>query len=133
MAFITENNFIYYGKQCLSTDIEIPDAPDQFHDWNGTEWVLNTERKLLADRNAAKAARSQAVENIKVTTSSNKVFDGDEISQTRMTRAIIAMQATATPDVSWVLADNTVTTATLQELTEALALSGAEQARLWVL
>jgi len=34
--------------------------------------------------------------------------------------------------VTWVLADNTVIEATAAELREALALAGAEQAKLWV-
>lgn len=94
--------------------------------------------KLAADaakvaREQAKAARLSQVESIKVTTSSGKTFDGDETSQTRMARAIIALQATGTPTVTWVLADNTPTEATVPELVEALALAGAAQAAVWVL
>lgn len=80
-----------------------------------------------------KQARSEAVNNIKVTTTSGNVFDGDETSQARMARAILGLES-AGPDatVTWVLADNTPTQATALELREALALAGAEQARLWV-
>jgi len=84
-------------------------------------------------RDAAKAARSQAVEVIKVTTAAGNTFDGDEISQGRMARAIIALQATSTPTVTWVLADNSTIQASAAELTDALALAGAAQAALWVL
>lgn len=83
-------------------------------------------------RQAAKAARAEAVEAIQVTTAAGNTFDGDEISQGRMARAIIALQATGTPSVVWVLADNTVIDATVAELVEALALAGAEQAAMWV-
>lgn len=80
-----------------------------------------------------KQARSEAVNNIKVTTTSGNVFDGDETSQARMARAILGLEAIG-PDavVTWVLADNSVIEATAAELREALALSGAEQAKLWV-
>ena len=39
----------------------------------------------------------------------------------------------ALDQLAWVLADNTVIQASSAELTEALTLAGAEQARLWVL
>lgn len=84
-------------------------------------------------RAAAKARRAEAVGSIVVTTQAGHAFDGDETSQGRMARAIIALQATGTPAVRWVLADNTVIDAPLAELVEALALSGAAQAALWVL
>ena len=84
-------------------------------------------------RAQAKAARAQAVEAITVTTAAGNVFDGDETSQNRMARAVIALHATGTPSITWTLADNTTTQATAAELTEALALAGAAQSALWTL
>ena len=84
-------------------------------------------------REEAKAARSVAVENIKVTTAAGNTFDGDETSQTRMSRAILVLSTGAAASVPWVLADNTVIQADIAELTEALALAGAAQAALWVI
>lgn len=95
--------------------------------------AANQAAASAAQRQAAKAARALAVENIKVTTSAGNTFDGDETSQARMSRAILLLSAGVAPSVPWVLADNTVIQATAAELTEALALAGAEQARLWVL
>ena len=79
-----------------------------------------------------KATRTEAVARIRVTTASGKAFDGDETSQTRMARAVVALQAAGQAETLWVLADNTPTAVTLDELAEALALAGAEQTRLWV-
>ena len=79
-----------------------------------------------------KATREEAVARIRVTTSSGKTFDGDETSQTRMARAVVALQAAGQAETLWVLADNTPATVSLDELAEALALAGAEQTRLWV-
>ena len=95
--------------------------------------VVNQAAAAQAAREQAKAQRQAAVDAIKVTTQAGHTFDGDETSQTRMTRAVLAMQATGAPSVTWVLANNTVIQATVPELTEALALAGAEQARLWVI
>ena len=80
-----------------------------------------------------KASRAAAVEAIDVTTAAGNTFDGDEISQGRMARAILALNASAPgTTVNWILADNSVIDATAAELTEALALAGAAQAALWV-
>lgn len=88
---------------------------------------------LPPTREQLKAAREIAVAAITVTTAAGHTFDGDETSQTRMARAIIALQATGTPSVLWVLTDNTVIDAPVAELVEALALAGAAQAAMWVL
>lgn len=95
--------------------------------------AADAEAKALAAREAAKAARQTAVDNIRVTTAAGNTFDGDETSQTRMSRAILVLSTGAAASVPWVLADNSVIQADIAELTEALALAGAEQARLWVL
>ena len=84
-------------------------------------------------REIAKAARASAVAAITVTTAAGHTFDGDETSQARMSRAILVLSTGAAASVPWVLADNTVIQATAAELTEALTLAGAEQARFWVL
>lgn len=93
----------------------------------------NQAAAATAAREQAKAERQATVDAIKVTTTSGHTFDGDETSQTRMARAILALQATGTPSVAWVLADNTVIQATAAELIEALALAGAAQAAVWVI
>lgn len=133
MAWISvELKNIYYGAQCSPDDIEIPGAPGQFYNWDGSAWVHNAETEALQARELAKQARQASVDAITVVVN-EKVFDGDETSQTRMSRAIIGMQATGQPTIQWTLADNTVTQATLAELTEALCLAGAKQGELWAL
>lgn len=87
-------------------------------------------QKATDDARAAfKSSRLTAVESIKVTVG-DKVFDGDETSQTRMARAIVAMTDTET--ILWVLADNTPVQVTKAELTEALRLAGEAQTQVWV-
>jgi len=84
-------------------------------------------------REELKAEREIAVAAIKVTTQAGNTFDGDEVSQGRMSRAIIALSTGLAPSVTWVLADNTVIAAAAAELTEALVLAGQAQAALWVI
>lgn len=83
-------------------------------------------------RERSKISREQAVAQIKVTTAAGNTFDGDETSQSRMSRAIIALGTGLAPSVNWVLADNSVILATAAELTEALVLAGQAQAAVWV-
>jgi hypothetical protein len=80
-----------------------------------------------------KLERTLLVSRIKVTTSTGKVFDGDETSQNRMNRAITVLRETGQPSAPWTLADNTEADVTLAEFIEALALAGAAQSALWVL
>lgn len=79
---------------------------------------------------AAKADRTEAVANITVSTFSGKTFDGDEKSQGRMARAIVASEPLE--ETVWVLADNTPAIVTREELQEALKFAGAKQTSLWV-
>jgi hypothetical protein len=109
---------------------------------DGGKWVQMWDVRSLTDhelsqraedaRQAWKEQRTAAVAAIKVTTAAGNTFDGDETSQARMARAILGLQVSSSDTVPWVLADNSVISATAAELQEALALAGAEQARLWV-
>jgi len=117
-----------------------PDDSDIYIDGVIAEFAQADYEQMRADemsarpteRDVAKIQRQIAVDAITVTVN-GKVFDGDETSQTRMARAIIGMQATSTPTLTWVLSDNTVTEATVTELTEALVLAGQAQSDVWVL
>ena len=100
-------------------------------DWSQVKTAADKEAEaVLAAREAFKTSRAAAVAAIKVTSSLGRTFDGDEIAQGRMARAILALPDGQT--VRWVLHDNTEIDATGAELREALTLAGAEQARLWV-
>ena len=108
----------------------------ELREWMGaneiTPFMTEAElaQKAIDDaRTAFKSSRSTAVESIKVTVG-DKVFDGDETSQTRMARAIVAMTDEET--VLWVLADNAPVQVTKAELTEALRLAGEAQTQVWV-
>jgi hypothetical protein len=117
----SQDSFIAAGLEPISeADLAILRAP--------------TPAQITATAHAAaKEQRTVAVAAIKVTTAAGHTFDGDEISQGRMTRAIVALQATSTPSTLWVLANNTAISASASELVEALALAGAAQAALWVI
>lgn len=77
-----------------------------------------------------KRERAEAVEQITVTSSVGNVFNGDERSQDRMARAVVAMGALDT--LPWVLANNSVVMVTQAELREVLKLAGAAMAAEWV-
>lgn len=81
----------------------------------------------------AKAERSDAVSRITVEVD-GMIFDGDEKSQDRMSRAITMFTSSGLPadtTTAWVLADNTVAQVTIDQLTQALLLAGQKQTELW--
>lgn len=77
-----------------------------------------------------KQAKILAVSQILVTSSTGKVFDGDEISQGRMARAVVASSVGDT--TLWKLADNTQATVTHGELKEVLLLAGNAMTEIWM-
>lgn len=89
--------------------------------------ATKSPEQLLAE---AKAARLPLVDTIVVTTVSGKQFNGDENSQTRMSRAITALNPLES--TQWVLADNTIATVTREEFQEALRLAGEAQTAIWL-
>lgn len=94
------------------------------------EFSPEVEQELeVAKLSLKKALRSKLVEEIIVTVN-DKLFDGDETSQIRMSRAI-QLLTDDTDVVVWVLADNTFAEVTKLELTEALQKSAAAQVSLW--
>ena len=98
------------------------------------EAPAKTEDELAAEELAqAKVERANAVSKITVTVD-DMVFDGDEISQERMSRTITAAVATG-EDMSaittWVLANNTVAQVSIKQLAKALRLAGEKQTELW--
>ena len=91
--------------------------------------VVTEEDLARESRELFKQDRETNVAKIKVTVD-NMVFDGDETSQTRMAKTIVAMEDNET--TLWVLADNTQIQATKEQLKQALRLAGEEQTRLWI-
>lgn len=78
----------------------------------------------------AKATRQAEIDAIIVTTAAGNSFDGDEASQTRMIRAIMALQPGET--MPWVLAENVAADVSREELQEALRLAGTVQTEIWL-
>ena len=87
-----------------------------------------TPEQVLAEK---KRQRQAIVDAITVTTSTGKVFDGNEDAQSRMSRAIQTAQIANIPSTTWVLANNVPTTVTLAELQEALVLSMQAMSAVW--
>lgn len=93
-----------------------------------------TEAELLAKAynealTAWKQSRQTLVDNIEVTLDT-VVYQGDELSQTRMSRAIVALPDDVTT-VPWVAKDNTVVQLNKVQLTELLLQAGQAQSMIW--
>ena len=81
-----------------------------------------------AELEKAKAERADFVSKIIVTVDELQ-FDGDETSQDRMARSIVALNDGET--VQWVLADNSIAQVTKEQLRQALRLAGEAQTAIW--
>ena len=77
----------------------------------------------------AKAERADAVSKIIVEVD-GMAFDGDETSQQRMARSIVALEDGET--MPWVLYDNTIAEVSKEQLKQVLRLAGQKQSELWV-
>ena len=98
--------------------------------WGNKETVAQKEAKAAeAAYQQWKTQRQAAVDAITVEVD-GIVFDGDEMAQTRMARAVTAADA-LTDTVAWTLADNSVITVTAQQLKTACRLAGEEQTSIW--
>jgi hypothetical protein len=115
--------------EATPTHFVIEDTPKRIEGQWLQQWNLVPHSQEYL-REQWKAQRAAMVEAIKVTTQSGNEFDGDEISQGRMARAVSSMEDTDT--VIWVLANNTPIMATRAELKEALKMAGSAQAAIWV-
>lgn len=88
-----------------------------------------SEEEIAAEELAkAKAERADYVSKLVVTVDGMQ-FDGDETSQDRMARSIIALDLDE--KVQWVLADNTIAMVTRAQLRQALRLAGEAQTAIW--
>lgn len=124
---------IYYKTTDEGTVPMTEEESAQWEEYSAVMAAENAVRMEAQKRQAFKDSRQAAVDAIKVTTTAGNTFDGDETSQTRMSRAILVLSTGFAPSVPWVLADNTVIQADIAELTEALARAGQAQAALWVI
>ena len=125
----TDNPADWMGRAPVSAPEYDESSSSAF--WRGDHWEIvqvgPTYEELLAQ---AKVGRAAEVAALKVTTASGKTFDADETAQERRSRAITALDP---EDItSWVLADNTPTYVTREELREALRLASEAQTAIWV-
>lgn len=103
----------------------------EVYNLDATAIAANQAVARQAAVDVAKFNRQSEVDNLKVTVTTGKVFDGNESAQSRMARAIIAADITGLTECVWVLADSTPATVTLTDLKEALALSIQAQGAVW--
>jgi len=123
------------AQQAIRNGVVMDTGGNWVHAWRVDELPADVVAQRIAAaeaaaREAAKAQRAAAVARISVKVD-GMTFDGDEESQGRMARAILAYDASATDAVAWVLANNTTVAVPLQALKKALALAVAAQGALW--
>ena len=79
-----------------------------------------------------KYEKEEKIKALQIEITSGAVFDGDEISQARMARAIQIAEITGQTSTEWKMADNSIMTITLDELKDALASAGRAMSDIWL-
>ena len=136
-----ENNNIKQFVRCHENEIELYESLyievelEDFHfDSNFTYKVLNNEivKSERVDNfyinSKKKLSRQEFVNNIEITYN-NVVYQGDEKSQDRMSRAIVGMDDDDT--IEWTAKDNSKVTLLRSDLKQILRLAGIEQTKVW--
>lgn len=114
----TSNNL---ERVCSLLGVEVEDVPDpEVPDSKSVDFALDMK----------KLERDSAVRSIVVEVDGMK-FDGDEVAQGRMARALKVAELNNLEKTAWVLADNTVVEVTKKQLEEALTKAMLQQATLW--
>ena len=98
---------------------------DCLPDENFSENLPQPSQYQLNAQAASDAKRDKLLllNSISVTTSSGKVFDGNETARNNMMSAIISAEFIGQTTAEWKLADNSKTIVSVDEVKEALALS----------
>lgn len=119
------------GEQCFAID---PDESEQDLQLRISAGQMDTASTSAYEyRTTLKADRRIAVDAIKVTVSTGKVFDGNDAAQMNMLLALQVASIANLTATEWTLADNSRVTITLDELKEAIVLSGLAKSEFWAL
>lgn len=124
LAVEYQRQIAFDGKVVVGTSTEVPALAAK----SVAPYVQPVVEKT---RDQKKAERAERVAAILVTTQAGRVFNGDETSQNRMSRAITALRAAGQTSTLWVLANNEAINVSVDELAEALILAGQAQTAIW--
>ncbi len=101
--------------------------PLELRQWLDKQKFDNAKQSKIKE---LKDKRDSLVDQIIVTISTGESLNGDEASQTRMTRAISALPDDTTT-IDWIDANNAAVVLTKPKLLEALTLAGQEQTKIF--
>lgn len=105
-------------------------VPKKFDEWDYTQnkWVEDERIKKETEYQNWKTERQNKVDNLEIT-HNDIIYQGDETSQTRMSRAISIMNDTETTE--WVAKDNSIQILNKSDLSDILKEAGIRQTQIW--
>ena len=125
-----KNGGSFYRLSTDSENVPLEETQENYQKWVAPFVTLYERVRPDKELEQAKAERTEAVKAIKVKVD-GMMFDGDEVAQSRMTRAITAAETAGLTQTTWVLADNTVATVTKEQLKQALSKAMLMMSDLW--
>lgn len=132
--FLTDTNTLgVTNKLPPDSKVYLEAVNDDHYSYNyyfnsDTNSIIYDPNNAIALRIQFKLERQQKVNNIEVTYNGN-IYQGDETSQNRMTRAILAMTDTET--IPWITKDNKNVNLSKVDLSAILKQVGIIQTSLW--
>jgi len=125
-----ESEISLYGLNYLRTDLDNFEFKKNFTYFLTNGIITEVERSdIIYIKQQWKMQRQTLVDNIEVAYN-NIVYQGDETSQDRMSRAINGLPDDTTI-INWKAKDNSTQALTRPELKEILFLAGQEQTKIW--
>lgn len=128
---IIENGYLVNGVMTVPNSKENRLLPhvERWLEENTPEPEITEQEQHLKDTIEWKSQREKLVSSIEVSLD-GVVFQGDEISQNRMSNAINGLPDESTT-IDWVAKDNTVHQLNKANLKRLLFLAGTEQSEIW--
>lgn len=96
------------------------------------EIKMYEDNKKQEERLKLRLLRAEKLDMLKVETSYGHIFDADELSQSRIQKALYLMDQENKDSIEWILADNSKAEIFKPELEEALTLAIKKQSEIWV-
>ena len=132
-AHVIENGIVVNTVEVETLDAlpNLVEATGGSVGWSYSNGVFTVPAPIPKTREELKAERQAAVDVLKVTVSTGKVFDGNDEAQMNMLLALQVASIANLTETLWTLADNTRVMVTLAEMKEAIVLAGLAKSDLW--
>ena len=124
--YIAENS--YTNENLTEVDVDTLDKETVYTTYDGSQNQMPCSNRL---KDAMEAYRQKELDNLTVEYNGN-VFHADEVSQDRLLRAKVRLEATSQTATEWKTKSDVFVTLTIDNISEILASANTAQQAIWV-